>query len=168
MKTPRTDHTTPDLHTLHWLPINARTKYKMFSLCFGAITSPGPGCCLPFWFTQDLHALQATSIFCRRLYTVHTTCPPVKTKSYDEHSFSYIAPILLNTLPKEIRFSQSASSFKSALKSHLFPTWYWLVCVCVCACACDKQVVCVTYDDMSHSMLDSVCLWSLCILSLWL
>ena len=48
IKAPRTDHTTPDLHTLHWLLINARTKCKMFFLCFGAITSPGPGCCLPF------------------------------------------------------------------------------------------------------------------------
>ena len=30
------------LRTLHWLPIDARIKYKLCSLCFGAITSTGP------------------------------------------------------------------------------------------------------------------------------
>ena len=31
-------------------------------------------------------------------------------------------PTLWNTLPKDFRFSQSVSSFRSALKTHLFPT----------------------------------------------
>ena len=43
-------------------------------------------------------------------------------QSYSECSFSYTAPTLWNTLPKDIRFSQSVSSFRSALKTHLFPT----------------------------------------------
>ena len=38
----RTDHITPHLRTLHWLPIDARIKYKLCFLCFGAITSTGP------------------------------------------------------------------------------------------------------------------------------
>ena len=45
-----------------------------------------------------------------------------------------IAPTPWNSLPKEIiRFSQSASSFKSASKTHLFPNMILTgVCVCVC------------------------------------
>ena len=42
LKAPKTDHITPHLRTLHWLPIDARIKYKLCSLCFGAITSTGP------------------------------------------------------------------------------------------------------------------------------
>ena len=42
LKAPRTDHITPHLRTLNWLPIDARIKYKLCSLCFGAITSTGP------------------------------------------------------------------------------------------------------------------------------
>ena len=42
LKVPETDHITPYLRTLRWLPIDARIKYKLYSLCFGAITSTGP------------------------------------------------------------------------------------------------------------------------------
>ena len=38
---PHFDHLTPHLRTLHWLPIGARIKYKLCTLCFGAITSTG-------------------------------------------------------------------------------------------------------------------------------
>ena len=43
--------------------------------------------------------------------------PSVNTKSYGERSFSYTAPTLWNTLPKDIRFSQSVSSFRSSSSS---------------------------------------------------
>ena len=42
LKAPETDHITPHLRTLHWLPIDARIKYKLFSLYFDTITPPGP------------------------------------------------------------------------------------------------------------------------------
>ena len=35
-KAPKTDHITPHLRTLYWLPIDARIKYKLCCLCFGA------------------------------------------------------------------------------------------------------------------------------------
>ena len=44
LKTPKTEHITPHLRTLHWLTIDARLKYKLCSLCIGAITSTGPVC----------------------------------------------------------------------------------------------------------------------------
>ena len=40
-KAPRTDHITPHLRSLLWLPVDARIKYKISSLCFGAITFTG-------------------------------------------------------------------------------------------------------------------------------
>ena len=42
LKAPKTDHITPHLRTLHWLQIDARIKYRLCSLCFGAIISAGP------------------------------------------------------------------------------------------------------------------------------
>ena len=42
LKATKTDHITPHLRILCWLPIDARIKYKLSSLCFGAITSTGP------------------------------------------------------------------------------------------------------------------------------
>ena len=42
LKALKTKQITPHLRTLHWLPIDARIRYKIHSLCFGAITSTGP------------------------------------------------------------------------------------------------------------------------------
>ena len=42
LKVLKTDHITPHLLTLHWLPVNAKIQYKFFSLCFNAVNSSGP------------------------------------------------------------------------------------------------------------------------------
>ena len=41
LKVSKTYHITPHLRTLHWLPFDARIKYKLCSLCFGATTFAG-------------------------------------------------------------------------------------------------------------------------------
>ena len=93
-------------------------QIKLCSLCLGAITSTGPVC------LSDLLKIYTSSRQPRSSAAVRTLCiPSVSTKSHDERSFSYTAPTLWNTLPKDIRLSQLASSFRSALKTHLFPTY---------------------------------------------
>ena len=42
LKFSKTDHITPHLQTLHWLPLDARIQYKICSLCFNDINSSGP------------------------------------------------------------------------------------------------------------------------------
>ena len=117
LKALKTDHITPHLRTLHWLPIDARIKYKLCSLCFGTIASTGPV------YLSDLFKIYAASRHVRSSADIRTLCiPSVTTRSYDERSFCYTGLTLWNTLPKDIRFSQSVSSFRSALKTHLFPT----------------------------------------------
>ena len=66
LKAPKTDHITPHLHTLHWLPIDSRIKYKLCSLCFGAITSTGPIFPIYSRFTHSLgnSDLLQTSVYC--------------------------------------------------------------------------------------------------------
>ena len=39
LKGPKTDHITPRLQTLHWLPIDAKNQYNICSLCFNAVNS---------------------------------------------------------------------------------------------------------------------------------
>ena len=114
LKVPKADHITPHLRTLHWLPIDARIKYKLCSLCFGAITSTGPV------YLSDLLKIDTTSRQLRSSADIHILCTPsVNTKSYSERSFSYTAPTLWNTLPKGITFSQSVFS---PVDTRLFPT----------------------------------------------
>ena len=38
----RSAHITPMLHSLHWLPIEQRIKYKLFLLCFKVISHQAP------------------------------------------------------------------------------------------------------------------------------
>ena len=78
--------------------------------------------------------------------TVYCAFHLSNTKSYGERSFSFFAPTLWNTLTKNIRFSQSASTFKTTLKSHFFSNIALIgvgVCVCVCVCAYVRACVCV-------------------------
>ena len=85
------------------------------SLCFGAVTSTG------LVYLSDLLKVYTPSRQRRSSADSHILCiPPVNTKSYGKRSFSYIAPTLWNTLPKEIKIL-SACSCKSVLKTHLFP-----------------------------------------------
>ena len=100
LKASKTDHTTPHFHTLHWLPINARVKYKLCSYCFVAITST---------------VLSNLSFNLLKIYTpsrqlqssdIHTLgILSVNTKSYSECSFAYTNSTLWNTFSNDIRFS---------------------------------------------------------------
>ena len=75
LKVPKTDHITPHLQTLHWLPVDARIQYKICSLCFNAINSSGPQ------YLADLLKIYAPS---RQLRSSADTCtlriPSVHTK----------------------------------------------------------------------------------------
>ena len=114
LKAPKTDHTAPHLCTLHWLPIDARIKYKLCSLCFDAMTSTGPVC---------LSGLLKIYTPSRQLQSFADICIlcilSVSTRSYSERSFSYTAPTLWNTLPKDLRFSQFLP-----LDQHSRPTFF--------------------------------------------
>ena len=97
LKVLKTDHITPHLLTLHWLPVNAKIQYKMCSLCFSAINSSGPQ------YLADLLNIYAPS---RRLHSSADTCtlciPSVHTKTYGQRAFSHSAPTLWNNLSKAI------------------------------------------------------------------
>ena len=112
----KTDHVTPLLRQLHWLPVESRIRYKISSLCFSIVSSTGPA------YLSDLLELYTPSRLLRsssdnRIFKIPTT----RTKSFGQRCFSFSGPTIWNTLPKDIRLSQTATSFKSKLKTHLFP-----------------------------------------------
>ena len=89
--------------------LESNSNFVLF--VFGAITSTGPV------YLSDLLKIYTPSRQLRSSADIRILCiPPVNTKSYGERSFSYTGPTLWNTLPKDIRFSQSASFFRSAQK----------------------------------------------------
>ena len=113
----KTDRITPILKQLHWLPVAERVKHKVLSLAFRAVRENRPA------YLTDLIRLYCPSRSLRSADQSLLAVPGprvVKTKRYGQRAFSYIATILWNALPRNIRETNSISSFRSSLKTFLF------------------------------------------------
>ena len=51
--------------------------------------------------------------------------PSVRTLAYGQRSFAYSAPSTWNSLPQQVRSSDSVSTFRSQTKTHLFRLAYY-------------------------------------------
>ena len=118
LRVSKADHISPHLASLHWLPIDSRIQYKLSSLCYYCLNSTAPDYLTELLRinkpTHQLRSSSDTSILC---------IPTVRTHSLGQRSFSYASPTVWNTLPYEIRSSNTISSFKS-LKTYLFQLSY--------------------------------------------
>ena len=116
-RTPKSDHISPVLHTLHWLPVEQRIEYKLFLLVFKYVSNDGPS------YLSDLQKFYIPS---RQLRSSSDTrllrTSSFRLKSFGQRKFSYQTSVLWNSLPISLRHSNSALAFKSALKTHLFPS----------------------------------------------
>ena len=116
-KSPRSAHVSPLFQDLHWLPVENRIEYKLASLCFRSIEGTGPQ------YLSDLINLYIPS---RELRSSSDTrmlrIPTFRMTSNGQRSFTYQGPHTWNQLPQNIRHASSLQSFKSSLKTHLFPT----------------------------------------------
>ena len=116
-RTPKFDHISPVLHTLHWLPVEQRIEYKLLLLAFKSVNNDGPS------YLSDLLKFYIPS---RQLRSSSDTrllrIPSFRLKSFGQRKFSYQASVLWNSLPISLRHSNSTLAFKTALKSHLFPS----------------------------------------------
>ena len=96
-----TDSSPSILKELHWLPIDARVKFKIATLTFKA---------LPY-LASLLHR--------------HTPCRILRSASrcnlsFGTRGFRTAAPTIWNSLPANVRSSATLSTFRWHLKSHLF------------------------------------------------
>ena len=111
------DHIFPVLHTLHWLPVEQRIEYKLLLLAFKSVKNDGRS------YLSDLLKFYIPS---RQLRSSSDTrllrIPSFRLKSFGQRKFSYQTSVLWNSLPISLRHSSSTLAFKSALKTHLFPS----------------------------------------------
>ena len=118
LRVQRRAHVTPLLHSLHWLPVQARIEYKLSVLCHGFLSG-----CAPKYF-DDMLSLHAPARRLRSSDTLQLSVPRVQTKTYGERSFAFCGPKQWNSLPSSIRNISSTTSFKRSLKTHLFRLYY--------------------------------------------
>src|SRR5215475_8810577 len=108
------DHVSPLLRSLHWLPISQRISYKIALLTFKTLHFNS------LTYLSDLLIPKKSSRSLRSddKNLLHV---PFLRKSASCRSFSFFAPKLWNSLPLSIRSTDSLSTFRSLLKTHLYP-----------------------------------------------
>ena len=104
-RSPRFCSVTPLLKSLHWLPVQYRIKYKIWTLTYKVRHK-----CQPVYLQNPLKPLNRTRIFCSS-DDDQLVVPRVSSKK-GERAFSVAAPKLWNCIPLEIKKSKSSQSFR--------------------------------------------------------
>ena len=117
LKKRKSDHISPLLSSLHWLPVTQRIQFKFLVLVYKSIHNLAPS------YLSDLLNLHIPSRSLRSSTDPSSlTIPrPLRLKTIESRAFSVAGPSSWNELPPSIRQAPSLSSFKSKLKTHLFP-----------------------------------------------
>jgi Reverse transcriptase (RNA-dependent DNA polymerase) len=110
------NHVTPLLSELHWLPIDARVRYKIAVLTFKTITTNKPSYLAELVSTRTPARELRSSL--RRPHQLHVN--RVRT-AFGSRAFCHAAPAVWNSLPTEITDTGSSlQTFKSRLKTYLY------------------------------------------------
>ena len=117
-RTKSSDHITPVLMQLHWLPIHQLIHYKLLLLTFKALHNQAPP-----YLSNMLHPYIPPRPL-RSSSAALLSTPSFSLISLGAQAFSCSAPRLWNSLPLHIRTLDSIDTFKSHLKTHLFKLAY--------------------------------------------
>ena len=115
-KAKKSQHVTPLLKELHWLPIEQRITYKISCLCFNIISGTAP-----VYLSELLHVYVPSrplrSFADDRIFRI----PALPNRQrHGGRAFSHSAAQRWNSLPYPVRHSPSLASFKTSLKTYLF------------------------------------------------
>jgi len=109
-----TDHITPVLQDLHWLPVKQRIIFKILLITYKALHSLAPVYISEL--LQEYKPPRTLRSSSRNLLSV----PRINTKQYGNCAFSFTAPTLWNNLPDNIKNINNLNEFKSSVKTLLF------------------------------------------------
>ena len=109
------EHITPLLHTLHWLPIQARIDYKLSVLCYNFFSNSSPT-----YLSSILTVYKPKRTLRSSTDTLTLEVPRVRSVRFGERSFTFCASKQWNSLPLEIRRIPTCAAFKKSLKTFLF------------------------------------------------
>ena len=108
--TPRREHISPVLRSLHWLPIHRRIEFKILLLVYLCLHDIAPRYLAEMLTTHAVtRSLRSTD---KQLLVV----PRSKLKRHGDRSFNVVAPVLWNSLPESMKSSSSVASFKRTIK----------------------------------------------------
>ncbi len=116
MKKRKFDHISKDRkELLHWLPIEARIKFKINLLTWKCLNYNQPT------YLRELLRLKRVST--RSQYRGLLEIPKTKRPTWGDRAFQKAAPELWNELPNHVRNQDKLAQFKKSLKTHLFDVY---------------------------------------------
>ena len=110
----KSDHVTPLLFQLHWLPVDQRIEFKVLLIPYMAMQGLAPQ------HLSDLIDPYSPLRSLRPASKLLLNSPSFNLKTYGYKSFSVSAPRLWNSLLFYIKSSSSVEIFKKRLKTYLF------------------------------------------------
>ena len=118
---PKSSRITIHLKSLHWLPVNVRSTYKIACLCYHCHSSTAP-----LYVTDMLHR---KPLHTRNTRSSSYTMPLLNRQAHSMatlgvRSFSFASSSVWNSIPNDVRCAPSLSSPKSRLKTYLFRSVY--------------------------------------------
>jgi hypothetical protein len=116
LKKKKSDHVSPLLRSLHWLPVSQRIEYKTDLLCFKCLNSSAPE-----YLASSVQLYTPSRSLRSSSDTLMLRLPRFKLSSVGSRAFSVSGPTSWNKLPLSIRHASTLSAFKTSLKTHLFP-----------------------------------------------
>ena len=112
--TKKTEHISPVLAQLHWLPVKYRIYFKTLLFVFKALNGLAPP------YISELLNPHSAPRALRSQNQSLLTIPRARLKTRGDRAFSVAAPKLWNALPSHIKSSPTIAAFKSNLKTYLF------------------------------------------------
>ncbi len=111
------DHITPVLMTLHWLPVHERITFKILLLVYKVLHGLAPQ------YLAELVTLYSPCRSLRSCDKMLLDIPRTKPR-YGNRAFSSAGPCLWNSLPYALRDAPSVNTFKKQLKTFLYKQCY--------------------------------------------
>jgi len=114
----RSEHVTPTLIHLHWLPVSHRIRFKLCCLVHAIHYGRSPA-----YLTETVQSVGASRSRCglrsSSTSSMDYSLPRLCTK-FSERAFSLVGPVTWNALPDNIRTVADPVKFRKLLKSLYF------------------------------------------------
>jgi len=112
-KTPKFAHISPVLKSLHWLKIEQRIQYKVASITYKVLQSKQPSYLHCLLNVQSNRTTRSSNV-------ITLQRPSVRSRlKLTDRSFTHHAPVLWNSLPKQLRQPSAPPSLGTATESSL-------------------------------------------------
>ena len=103
----KSDHITPLLKSLHWLPVHLRIHYKILSLCYKSLNNSAP-----IYLSNSLHLYIPSRSLRSASNPLRLQNPRSKLSTFGPRSFSAYGLHIWNTLPLSLHLKPSHGGYQ--------------------------------------------------------